>query len=323
MDLVTGNRAPDGGTVSVLLGIGDGTFQPEVRYRMSASPSFGVALGDVNGDAEVDVVTANFGDHVTVLLGHGDGTFQPFGEYPVKGQPRGIVMSDLNGDGNQDVVTANNGGNTVGVLLGNGTGAYSTVVSYDVSFNPGFVVAGDLTGDGVPDLAVANNGATVVSILPGVGDGTFGPRMDFQASRNPSGLAIGDLDGDGRPDLVSANVLANTVSILRNIGSGGSVTAVEPIAVSRGSWARVSPNPIRSSAALMFRTARPGTVEVRLFDVRGRLVRTIAIPTVPRGTHGIEIDGRDASGRLLGAGVYFYSLQTADGITRGRFAVLK
>ena len=65
-----------GGTVGVLLGNGDGTFQTMVSYKTGAN-SASVAVGDFNGDGKPDLAVANYGStNVSVLLGNGDGTFQ-------------------------------------------------------------------------------------------------------------------------------------------------------------------------------------------------------------------------------------------------------
>ena len=72
-DVVTANRGDN--TVSVLLGNGDGTFEPQETFPTGTTPR-AVAVGDFNGDGQVDIVTANLGDDTaSVLLGNGDGTF--------------------------------------------------------------------------------------------------------------------------------------------------------------------------------------------------------------------------------------------------------
>ncbi len=74
-DLVVANSGSN--TVSVLLGNGNGTFQPQQTF--AAGPAqLAVAVGDVNGDGSPDLVVTNAGNNtVSVLLGNGNGTFQP------------------------------------------------------------------------------------------------------------------------------------------------------------------------------------------------------------------------------------------------------
>src|SRR5207302_913920 len=105
VDLAVANAG--GGNVSVLLGRGDGTFQPAANYDVGASP-YSVAVGDFNGDGMADLAVANAGaGTISVLLGRGDGTFRTAVNYGVGASPRSVAVGDFNGDGKVDVAVAN------------------------------------------------------------------------------------------------------------------------------------------------------------------------------------------------------------------------
>ena len=85
IDLAVANQ--DGNTVSVVLGRGDGTFQPQVSYAVGSAPT-GIVTGDFNDDGHIDLAVANLNDNtLSVLLGNGDGTFQPQVSYAVGYNP--------------------------------------------------------------------------------------------------------------------------------------------------------------------------------------------------------------------------------------------
>jgi len=120
------------GSVSILLGNGDGTFQAAVNYKVAPTPSY-VAVRDFNNDGKLDLVTANGIGNMTVLLGNGDGTFQVGVNYTVGGQiPVSGAVGDFNGDGAPDLAFLNGG---VVVLLN----TRGTVASLTSSVNPSSV----------------------------------------------------------------------------------------------------------------------------------------------------------------------------------------
>ncbi len=121
-DLLTGNT----GSVSILLGNGDGTFAAHADYPAGGS---GVAVADVNGDGKLDVATTT-----SVLLGNGDGTFQAKIDYftipnSYGSYPQLVVAADLNGDGYADLLTMDSG-NTYFVSLSHGDGTFEPPVDH-------------------------------------------------------------------------------------------------------------------------------------------------------------------------------------------------
>lgn len=148
------------GTVSVLLGNGDGTFQAATTYPAGVAP-FGIAAAAMIQGGNLDLlVTDNNNGSLLVLLGNGDGTFQPPVSYPAdsdSGDGAVPTVADFNGDGKLDVVTS---GLSIVEFLGNGDGTLQQAVDYYRS-TPGYpyftVAGGDFNGDGHPDIAVGFN----------------------------------------------------------------------------------------------------------------------------------------------------------------------
>ncbi|CAF3026137.1 unnamed protein product [Rotaria sp. Silwood2] len=114
MDLVASNCA--NGTISVLLGNGNGTFRAAVSYIIG-SCAYGVAIGDLNGDTYLDVAAVGTSfNYFIIFLGDGAGSFFEWWSFVIDYNPTSLALYDFNNDGRLDVVTAHYTG-TVSVFL--------------------------------------------------------------------------------------------------------------------------------------------------------------------------------------------------------------
>jgi hypothetical protein len=193
------------GTVTILLGNGDGTFRPVGSYPIDPYPNSGVTA-DFNGDGNLDLAfTSMVSDTVSVLLGNGDGTFQPYAHYAVgEGQPVGIAVGDFNRDGKLDLATCTQYNDIVSILLGNGDGTFRPHVDYHTGYLLNGINVADLNGDGKLDLVVNGVAAETFSILFGNGDGTFRPPVNYPIGTAAGWVAFGDYNQDGKVDMAMA-----------------------------------------------------------------------------------------------------------------------
>ena len=209
------------GSVSILLGNGDGTFQAKVDYDAGVRPSW-AAVADFNGDGKPDLVVTHE-VWSRVFLGRGDGSFQPGIDYSSGGGVNAVAVADFNGDGIPDLVTANGteaNGFGASVLLGVGDGTFQFPADYRTGGSPIAIATGDFSADGKPDLVVPliNTGfpANTLSVLLGKGDGTLLTSSPYVTGFLPFFVTVANLDGDGKEDLAVANQCGTDSSCLSN-----------------------------------------------------------------------------------------------------------
>jgi len=213
--------AADGEAVTVLRGNGDGTYGSPQTIAIAGAPH-GVAVLDVDGDADLDIVDANYGaGELALALNDGNGVFGTptafeggvHGEY-------GLAAGDMNDDGITDLVVGGRDSATIVTLLGNGNGTFTPTDDQHSGGNTWVVTLGDLDGDGHLDASTANSSSNNGTILIGKGDGTFkAPAVMATGAHTPS-TDLGDLDGDGDLDWVLSSFGGGFWRIYVNDGSG-------------------------------------------------------------------------------------------------------
>ncbi len=187
-DLTTGDFDGDGkqdlafanygtpGTFGILLGNGDGTFQPVTTQSSGGNGAWAIVTADFNGDDNLDLAVTNHSSAtVAICLGDGVGGFSAATTFATFGSsPDFLDAGDFDGDGKVDLAVANHGSSNISVLLGNGDGTFNRATLYTTNATyPSGIVVSDVNRDGEADILVSTSAG--LGVLLGRGDGTFAP----------------------------------------------------------------------------------------------------------------------------------------------------
>jgi uncharacterized repeat protein (TIGR01451 family) len=205
----------NGGPDLVLTNDGTGTLVFH-QSTAAADPSFGVALGDLDQDGDLDAVvaTALLGADV-VYMNDGTGNFTP-NQTLGEDNCRDVALGDIDNDGDLDAVIVASVLGTNTVLTNDGSGTLSFAQALAVGAKSVAVEFADVDLDGYLDLVIADtSGAEGVYLNNGAGQFVLP-----QSLGSANGLDIGRINDDPFPDIVLASAESSAAAIYTNDGTG-------------------------------------------------------------------------------------------------------
>jgi len=213
-------------TVSISLGIGDGTFQvPAMSFSTNASTPNGLVSQDFNYDGNFDLAITSEGlGCISILLGQGNGSFQlPAMTFATGGSlPQSVIAADVNNDGKIDLAVTNSGSASIAILLGMGNGSFLVpAILHATGSNPTGLVSGDFNMDGNVDIAVTNWAGQQMLIFLGFGNGSFYTNYTgYYTVYDAYSVQTADFNGDSKLDIVTASSFYTTINIFIGTGTG-------------------------------------------------------------------------------------------------------
>lgn len=215
--------------IYVLTNEGNGWFNIITNYPTTDNP-ISVYLGDIDGDDDLDMVSANFyGRTISVYFNDDEANYGNRMDYAVENwlYPNTVALADMDNDNDLDLFYSGGGANPTGhvsLRKNNGNGIFGTQTDYTMGSYPRMYIA-EINGDIYPDIVTVNQNDNDLSKRINNGAGDFFGETTFGGSDGlsvPSAICMGDIDWDTDLDIVVADSGFNhwEAVVFRNNGAG-------------------------------------------------------------------------------------------------------
>ncbi len=288
----------------------------EQLVSASVAQAHQLQLADISGDGRLDIVVAAYGGNMIVWFENGGGT-APIAWTRTNldtqlAKPLAVNTGDIDGDGALEIVGSSNTGNLFRW--------------YDAT---AFVAAGELTA------SVLDRGASGPALLDWSASSPPGTGVALQIRTGASPETLGSwsepipapgtlVDTAGRFLQYRAILTTADPSLSPRLHEVALHPAASPVpSPASDPGMEIHPNPANPRAVISFELPRAMRVELAVFDLRGRIVRTLADTELAAGRHEVIWDGNDRQGRSVASGSYLASLVTEQGAVRSRMTLLR
>lgn len=214
--------------IIILFGIGNGYFLlGKLVSSDTITQTSGLAIGDFNRDAHLDLAVVNYLTNDIVIYLADD--VEPFGSVERHSiinasKSSAIAIGDFDADGQSDLVVANYGSDNISVLTSYVYRLFLVESTYSTGIGsaPSSVAIADFNNDTYLDIVVANSGTDSIIIFLGYGDGEFESASNYSIGirGNPSAVITGDFNNDRIPDIAIANYGTSKILVLYGHGDG-------------------------------------------------------------------------------------------------------
>ncbi|PAY17972.1 hypothetical protein CKO51_18350 [Rhodopirellula sp. SM50] len=210
--------------LAILFGQGDGTFGDDEILFGGKSIETGsypnhLAVGDFDGDSDLDVFATTSNGSIKTFLNRGAGTFTTVLNPGFGFTALDSAVGDVTGDGSNDVVAVRN--DVATIFSNDGSGTFSAIATPDPSGTRTSAVAlADLNDDQNLDLIFGDRIDHSVSVMLGNGDGTFADELVESISIEADAIVVGDINKDSNLDLLVGDFGGVQLTVLLGDGAG-------------------------------------------------------------------------------------------------------